>query len=233
MAKQQRSKDYSMNDLVGQRKPEPGTPKKFFGQVDKIATGKDENGDLIFADTKDPNKLGKASKRVSTLLNDKSSLDLEKKTTDYNSKVLELNPKYTSLIPLQHIIVRCFLLETVRTESGIIIPPKVIVDIPTNTGVGKKGEVESPFPFSRIAVIVAVPPSYKNNPDSPYKVGTRCMLDGSPLKATVQGDGVLFDLPSGFTHPEWDQLQFPTDFENEHFGYLKVSYRDIDLILPD
>jgi hypothetical protein len=114
------------------------------------------------------------------------------------------------------------------------MPAKVIVDIPTNSGVGKLGEVDSPFPYSKVAMIVATPPSYAENPNSPFKTGKKCLLGASPLKVmSTNKEGTMFDMPNGFTHPNWKRSQFPTDMSNQHYGYLMVSIRDIELILPD
>lgn len=229
-AKQKRAKELSINDMVGERKNSSGEPKKFFGAILKI-DGKDNNGSLEF-NAPEPTALNKPGiRKVEPLINTKALLEQEEKTNKYNENIQNLSEKYTKLIPLHKVIVRCKLLETERTDKGLIIPPTVKVTIPTNNGIGRIGEVDSPFPYSREAVIVSAPPHFENDEDHPIKRGKMCVLAESPIKASSAGKDALITLPNGFTHPEWKSLQLPKDFSHEHFGYLMVSFRDIEIIL--
>ena len=230
----------SMNDMVGKNNSPIGEPKRFFGQIGKTATGKDADGNLIYADTKEPGIIeapigsNPGFRPVSNMINENHLIEQETKSKEYNEKIYDLNPKYSELIPLHEIIIRCKVLEVERSPQGLLLPPVVKVDIPTNSGVGKIGEVDSPYPYKKEAVIVAVPPSYADNPDSPYKVGSTVLLSSSPLKVVATNkEGTNFNLPQSFTHPDWNHLMPPTDMENEHYGYLMVSYRDCRLVLPN
>ena len=46
---------------------------------------------------------------------------------EYNSKVTDLDPLYTSIKPLQQLVVRAFLIEPKVSETGLITPFKAVI----------------------------------------------------------------------------------------------------------
>lgn len=146
---------------------------------------------------------------------------------DYNSTVTTLDTQFTSLKPINKLLVRVFLKEIKVTESGLIIPNTEMVKRPTHSGYGSIDEVESPFPYSQKAVVVAVPPFVKD-----IEPGDIIYLNNRPVKPEVVGTGqeAMITIPNAFIHPELG-TELTTDFTNPSYGYLKINYTDIDFKL--
>jgi hypothetical protein len=146
---------------------------------------------------------------------------------DYNTNVINLDPSYTSLKPINKLLVRVFLKEIKVTESGLIIPNTEMVKRPTHSGYGSIDEVESPFPYSQKAVVVAVPPFVKD-----IEPGDIVYLNTKPIKPEVVGTGqeAMITIPNAFIHPELGS-ELTTDFNSPLYGYLKINYTDIDFKL--
>jgi hypothetical protein len=167
------------------------------------------------------------------VVNDKHALQLEKDIKEYNENIGKLDPEYKSLAPISKIIVRCYHIETERTESGLILEPKLEVEVPTQAGYGIIGTVKSPYAYQKKAIIVAVPERYKNDENTPFKVGAIAQLSTTPLRPIKKGKDVDFDLPNGFTHHSYQHPVPPKSIKNKHYGYLLVSPHEIDAICPE
>lgn len=174
---------------------------------------------------KDPNdvRIGHAY----TVRNDSSVVKREALLKKYNEEVMTLNPKYSEeLKPLNKILVRCFLIEPTRTKSGMIIPHTITVSIPTQSGAGHVEEVESPFPYSKQAVVVAVPDNFDL-----FDQGDIVQLNGEPIHPipTRAGKGAGIMIRHGFCHHDWKHDHLPTNVEDEHYGYLLIPTHMIDM----
>lgn len=154
--------------------------------------------------------------------------EFNEKLKEYNQNITNLNPKYSKLVPRQKVLVRVFTKELEVTESGIYIPNIERVPIPTQSGFGSIGEVESPYPYATKAVVVAVPAFMQD-----LKPGMVVQLGEAPTKGVPMGggSGAAIVIPKNYTHYEYNQAAPPTDPENEHYGYLLVDSRDIEIIL--
>ncbi len=147
---------------------------------------------------------------------------------EYNEKITELNPLYSSLVPRHKVLVRIFAKELTITPDGLVLPNTQRVSIPTKAGYGTIGEVENPYPYSRKAVVVAVPEYVKDlTPGMLVQLGedqTRGMAIGA-------GAGAVITIPNCFTHHSFTENEPPIDPMNPHYGYLLVDSRFIEMIL--
>ena len=139
---------------------------------------------------------------------------------DYNSNLTTLDPNYQNIIPFNRILVRMFHIVAERTESGIIIEPKIPMKEITQNGIGIRQTMNSPWPYMRKGIVVATP---ENDPW--LKPGDLVEVDKHAvlaLKPSVDHPPVL---EHGFTSSDWTGTEPPTDLENPHFGYLLIDYR--------
>jgi len=51
------------------------------------------------------------------------------------------------------------------------------------------------------------------------------------MKILKAGKNMNFELPSGFTHPQYNIEMPPTDISDQHFGYLLVDEREIEIVV--
>jgi len=163
--------------------------------------------------------------KINSLIEEK-----QEQIINYNKEITTLNPDYTSLKPIRNIIVRVVLKEMERTSSGLLLPTNIFVKRSTEAGYGFMGEMESPFPYSQKAVVVALPLDFTGD----LKVGQFVYLSKEQVEATAMGKGnnAAIKIANCFTHPElYKSIQIPTEPINEHYGYLKINYFDIDFIL--
>lgn len=153
---------------------------------------------------------------------------VNEKILEYNKNILTLDPKYTSLKPLKKIIVRVFLKDMKRSAGGFLLPNVVMVKRQTNSGMGAvAGEIEAP-PYSKKAVIVAVPAHYKDY----MPVGTQIYLEEDVIEAHAVGTSqeALIRIKNAFVHPEAGLNQIPQTPDHEDYGYLAIPYEAISFI---
>ena len=139
---------------------------------------------------------------------------------DYNSNLTTLDPNYQNIIPFNRILVRMFHIVAERTESGIIIEPKIPMKEITQNGIGIRQTMNSPWPYMRKGIVVATP---ENDPW--LKPGDLVEVDKHAvlaLKPSVDHPPVL---EHGFTSSTWTDTEPPTDLKNPHYGYLLIDYR--------
>lgn len=148
------------------------------------------------------------------------------KIVNYNLNVQYLNPRYAKLKPIKDVIVRVFLHEPEVTEGGLIMPHKEVVPLPTSNGYGNWAEVESPFPYSRRGVVVAVPEEMKN-----IKAGDIVQLASNPVEAKVIGNSnnATVRVKNEFFLADSNLRHTPYDVSSEHFGYIIVPIYDIQV----
>lgn len=153
----------------------------------------------------------------------KYSEEYARVVAEYNKNLLTLDPQYTSVKPLQKVLVRFYLHEPQRIGE-LVIPFKQIVPVPTNSGVGKYTEVESDFPFQLKAVVVSSP---DNNP---LKAGDVIFCSRRAIQMNVVGTGAnaRIIVEQGFVHPDTLLFDVPTDVSSPHYGYALIQYYEIE-----
>lgn len=141
---------------------------------------------------------------------------------EYNNSIKNLDELYLSVRPLQRILVRVMLLEPSRSESGMLIPYKQTLPVPTQSGVGSLMEMESPWPYSNRAVVVATPEL-----STFLKVGDIVQLDSPPVRIGGNAQNATIIVPSAYMHPDANTIMLPTNPSNKHYGYLLIPTHDI------
>lgn len=215
-----RRKNQTMSEIIGNS-----------GHKDKLRVGWDGKAPEVDTKLVTDNFLA---------VNDANDLKREAEIKKYNQEIKNLNPLYSNMIPVTKVLVRCFHIETERTESGLIVTPtKALVKLPTRAGVGFKGTAESPYLYTRKAVIVSVPERYMNDENGKIKPGVIVQLENPALQAiptgrnSTGGEEFDIDMPNAFTHYSYQGITPPIDPEDDHFGYLLVSVTDIQMILDE
>ena len=156
------------------------------------------------------------------------------KLKKYNEELNNINPVYGNLIPFTKILVRVMVKELEKTEGGLYMPNMLEVPIPTQSGLGHVEQAENPWPYTRSAIVVAVPESFKNSTFVSLSILDKVILSSSPVKghAMSKGRGAAIGIANSFTHPlEYKNNQPPTDPSNPHYGYLLVSMSELEMKL--
>lgn len=139
----------------------------------------------------------------------------QKDRAAYNKNINNHLDEYVSFRPTRKVVVRCFVMEYYE-QSGILQIPDIQVPVRTSNGVGHKEFQKSPWPYSRKAVVVAVPPA-----SDTYKPGDIVLLErGVTLTAPKQNSEMPFHLPKAFTTDSWNDMEPPHSVNSEHYGYL-------------
>jgi len=138
---------------------------------------------------------------------------------EYNAKLKDLDELYTNLSPFRNIIVRMFHVEAEKTESGLILEPSIPMKEMTQNGIGIRKTMNTPWPYQRRGVVVAVP-EYEAwlKPGDVVEVDKHCIV---AVKPSVDHEPVL---EFGFTESSWLSQEPPTDLTNRHFGYLLIGH---------
>jgi len=166
---------------------------------------------------------------VSSLKEESFSKEQNEKILNYNRSLRTIDQTYASVQPLQDVLVRVFLIEPEVTESGFIVPHKEILPVPTNLGVGQYAEAESPFPYSKKAIVISVPQDFTK-----LKQGDIVYLSGNPVEAKIIGSAqnAYFKVKNEFFMSDTIK-NTPLDINSPHYGYLMVSPYDIKAKLPN
>ena len=139
----------------------------------------------------------------------------QKDRIEYNKNIENHLDEYLNFEPTRKIVVRCFVMEYYE-QNGILQIPDIQVPVRTANGVGHKEFQKSPWPYSRKAVIVAVPKNHDI-----YKPGDIVLLErGVTLTAPKQNSEMPFHMPKAFTTDSWNDMEPPHSMKSEHYGYL-------------
>lgn len=162
------------------------------------------------------------STKSDSMIDFKFTKEYEGKIDKYNENITKHSDMYgKNVVPTQDILVRCYLKNTVYI-GGIAHPPKSLVQLPTQSGYGSIAEVESPYPYSTKAVIVAVPGDY-----APFglKPGDVVQLGMGAVVSVPAGKGTNSTVlvPTSYLHPDSGLDIVPQDPLSEHYGYLMIS----------
>lgn len=140
----------------------------------------------------------------------------------YNSNLTTIDPLYSSMQPLHEILVRFYLHEPIKVGE-LINPYKEMVPIETKSGIGGYNEVETDYPFTNKAVVIAAPESNQLKP------GDTIMCSRRAVQLRVIGNGanakILVD--QGFVHPDSKLHDIPTNVDSQHYGYALIQYHEI------
>ena len=144
---------------------------------------------------------------------------------NYNSQLQVINPLYGGVTPMSKVLVRPYLIEPQITESGLVLPYKQTIPVPTNSGAAKYADIESDFPFSPKAVVVSVPTG-----NTTLKPGDVVFLSRKAIQMIVLGTGANAELrvENAFIHPDSKMFDLTKDVTNQHYGYIMVDYHLID-----
>lgn len=181
-------------------------------------------------------KKFKSAKRPSGLIVPDNDLDLgivrpdttsdfdsdKEEREQYNKGLPTLDAEYTNFIPTNKVLIRCKVLEYEELSSGILTKPTIMVPVRTKSGVGFHADQESPYPYSREAIIVSVPKDFQN-----YKAGDVVIIPNHMVLATKAHKDSPFHMPNAFTLPEWKELEPPHSMKSKHYGYLLISHHEI------
>ena len=152
---------------------------------------------------------------------------LNEKLIEYNNSIENFDSKYLALQPRFRVLVRTFVKELQKDDNGLIIPNTIPIPIPSQSGIGEIGFVDSPWPFSQKVIVVSAPES------SSLQRGDICMVENSPVTGILgKGKNVMLKVNNSFVHPDEQDKYLggvPTDPSDPNYGYLLVN--DYDLIL--
>lgn len=166
---------------------------------------------IIVEDAKiQPNLIGVAPKTDSTD---------EKNRIKYNADILNMLPEYKEFVPTGKVVVRCFVMEYYK-KNGVLQIPEIEVPVKTSNGYAVEYITNSPYPFSRRAVVVAVPEGMET-----YKPGDHVLLPTHVILATKINKNAPFHLPKAFTMDTWLGTEPPTNMLDPHYGYLLLEPR--------
>jgi len=165
-------------------------------------------------------QLSLSNENVQDEVWDQSELQL---ISDYNNNIHNIDELYSSVQPLGAYIVRVFLIEP-EQSNGVFVPYKQLVSVPTQNGMAEYAEIESPFPYSNRAIIVATPPT-----SSFLSKGDVIQLGSNPVKPQVNGRGnnATVSIPSAYIHPDAKTYEIPRKIDSKHYGYLIVPVHEI------
>ena len=175
-------------------------------------------------------------KQEDTVEQDFYNDELNDKLIEYNSRILDLDEKYSSLKFRNKILVRVFVRPMQTTDNGVMIPNKAQIKVPTTAGYGSFGYVDNPYPYENKAVIISLPEGVED-----LKVGDIIGLGNNPVNAVLIGKGAeaMIQLPKAYIHPD-DRAKYiesivgvPEDPSDPNYGYLAVDNYEIETILPN
>lgn len=157
--------------------------------------------------------------------------EFNNKISSYNEEIYNINPKYSSIKPRFDVLVRVFLKEVYKDESGLLLPHTLPVKVPTQSGIPGThvGYVENPFPYSQKAVVVSVPSEITD-----IAPGDTVYLNKMQVVAHTEGksDNAFIDIPNKFVHPDESNKYFsgvPYDPADDNYGYLLIPSYDIKI----
>jgi hypothetical protein len=143
---------------------------------------------------------------------------------DYNEKVTDLDPRFTSLKPRHDLVLVRVYLKSFEEVDGI--QPTMVDLLKVTTGQDRSllhGWINNPFPFAEKGVVVAAPEG------SDLKTGDKILLKDRPVSIIGDKDNALPVVNNAFIHPEdadkYDS--YPVDPSDPNYGYLAISEYEI------
>lgn len=150
---------------------------------------------------------------------------------NYNKNIEDIDDIYKGVKPRFKVLLRCFVSEVRKDDNGLIIPNTIPIPIPTKSGMGDMALVETPWPYSKKAVVIAAPEG------SNLEKGDIVMLAKQPITGVVgRGNNAMLSISDGFIHPDEQgkyPAGFPTDPNDKNYGFLLKADYDIEIELKN
>jgi len=155
-----------------------------------------------------------------TKLESTNKYDLElygEKARIYNENIESFDEDYSSVVPTDmQLLIRLYAKEP-KLVNGLYEYNAPKVPVQTQAGTHIKEYVDSPYPFTKKAIIVAVSDRLKNE----FKAGEIIQIADIPVHCPFPGKRDV--VPAfAYTHYEYDNVQPPSDVDHKHFGYFLV-----------
>ena len=143
--------------------------------------------------------------------------------TQYNERVTQLDPMYTSLAPRgRDVILRLMVKDFTVKNDDVLIESKMDF-IPVKSGANSSivyMQVPSPYAFTRKAVVISVP-----NEHFDIKPGDTVVLREKLQIGFKNQDQGEVSVQGAFVHPDYEDnyTHVPEDPNDPHFGYVIVD----------
>lgn len=155
----------------------------------------------------------------------KTGFEIENEIREnYNSNILNLDPRYAEMEPVNSIIVRYMIHVEQKLKSNLIIPNLATTAVPHKSGMVKEGATD-PYRFKQVAVIVAVP-SYEEH----FKPG---MLVQCVSPELIGHSGEVKGYSVEYLHPDYPGKEGPKNPDSPDFGYAIIPPNWIKVIIPN
>lgn len=154
--------------------------------------------------------------------------DFNNKLIAYNENISELDKDFTSLKPFNKVLVRVEVTPLKRNAQGLLIPSEQVVAIPAKAGYGDIAALRNPWPFSKIAHIIATPVFMKEE----MEPGDVVILSGQIVEGKIMGKGDqgYINLPFQFLHPDFiEGNSMPIDPNHKGYGYMLIPAQAIEI----
>lgn len=162
---------------------------------------------------------------------DEFNEDSNNKLKEYNEEgIYNIHPMYEELTPIEDVLVRAFVVPMERDEKGILIPNSAPVRAKAARGPGIIGVMNNPLPYSKKALVVAVP----EGDHIKVKKGDVVMLSMAPVWGEASGgDDAQINVPAKFIHPDEEMKYMATSGlalnpEDKNYGYLLVRQHELN-----
>ncbi len=140
----------------------------------------------------------------------------------YNERIVNLDPRYTALIPLDGFIVRMMVKEAVKTNSGLILPSMNKARGKTYNGFDDD-PVTDVYNFAQKAIIVSAP-SYET-----VLVPGSIIHIAPVMPIVVNREIVGYELQ--YAHPDYQGSAVPKSVGDPDFGYAIIPRNRIRVII--
>jgi len=166
-------------------------------------------------DNQSPQKVEKT--KVLSALDSVDIVEFAKEVSEYNKNISNFDSDYSDMIPNGYqVLVRLFAKEP-KLENGLYHYNSPQIAVQTTSGVGVKEYVNSPYPFTKKAIVVAVSPRL----ESEYTPGELVQITDIPVVCPYPGQKDVIPVYS-FLHHEYDDILPPYSVTHKHFGYFMI-----------
>lgn len=196
-----------------------------------VAAGKLGDGRVKGIPIMVPNKKGELVKLPtiedkSVELEQEHWKNLDENIQEYNKKVLDLDKEFTEMTPMEGILIRCFHIETKKTEGGLYLETKFPVGERTQNGLGIRETLDSPWKYSTKAIVVSTASHIKN-----VNVGDIIQIHQDAVMPTKLSRDTPFLLKYSYTLPDYPGFSPPTNLSDKNYGYMLVPINEIAMFI--
>lgn len=154
--------------------------------------------------------------------------EFNNKLIAYNESLSKLDPDFTGLQPFSKVLVRVEVTPLKQNAQGLYIPSEQMVTVQTKAGYGNLAALRNPWPFSRVATIIATPTFMKEE----MQPGDVVILSGQIVEGKMLGSGDqgYINLPYQFLHPDFiEGNTMPLDPTHKAYGYMLIPAQAIEI----